>query len=72
MHKGPRHHLLIPNQYMGGGPQVKGFRGYGLAVGRKRGSIFGFPLKLRWYLTQKGKMGWDHPMHAREVGNGEV
>ena len=46
MHKGPRHHPLVPSQYMGGGPQVKGFRGYGLAVGRKRESIFGFSLKL--------------------------
>ena len=46
MHKGLRHHLLVPSQYMGGGPQVKVFRGCGLAVGRKRGSILGFLLKL--------------------------
>ena len=48
MHKGPRHHLLVPSQYMGGGPQVKGFRGYGLAVEKNRESIFGFSLKLLW------------------------
>ena len=48
MHKGPRHHLLVPSQYMEGRPQVKVFRGYGLAVGRKRGSILGFPLKFLW------------------------
>ena len=33
--QGPGHHLLVPNQYMGGGPSVKGFKGCGLAVGRK-------------------------------------
>ena len=53
--KGPGHHILVPSQYMGGGPQVNGFRGYGLAVERKRGSILGFQLKLLW-----GKMScWD-------------
>ena len=36
MHKGPRHHLLVPSQYMGGGPMVKAFRGWGLVVGRKK------------------------------------
>ena len=45
MHKGPGHHLLVPSQYMGGGPQVKVFSGCGLAVGRKRGSILGLLLK---------------------------
>jgi len=34
---GPKHHLLVPSQYMGGGSRVKGIRGYGLAVRRKRG-----------------------------------
>ena len=29
MHKGPGHHLLIPSLYMGGGPRVKVFRGWG-------------------------------------------
>ena len=48
MHKGPRHQLPVPSQYMGGGPWVKVFRGCGLVVGRKRGSILGFPLKLIW------------------------
>ena len=33
--QGPGYHLLVPNQYMGDGPSVKGFRGCGLAVGRK-------------------------------------
>ena len=61
MHKGPRHHLLVPSQYMGGRPRVKIFRGCDLVVGRKKGSILGFPLKLLWgenillgwHLTQK-------------------
>ena len=48
MHKGPRHHLLVPSHYMGSGPQNKGIRGCDLVVGRKRGSILGFPLKLLW------------------------
>ena len=42
MHKGPGHRLLVPSQYLGGGP----FKGCGLAKGRKMGSILGFPLKL--------------------------
>ena len=55
MHKGPRHHLLVPNQYMGGRPRVKVFRGCGLAVARKRGFILGILLKLLW-----GEMSyWD-------------
>ena len=35
MHKGSRHHLLVPNQYMEGGPPVKVFKGCVLEVGRK-------------------------------------
>ena len=80
MHKGRRHHLLVPSQYMGGGPQVKGFRGYGLAVEKNRESIFGFSLKLLWgrmscwdgISPRRRKMGGDHLMHAIEVGNGEA
>ena len=37
MHKGLGHHLLVPSQYMGGGLQVKPFKGFGLVVGRKMG-----------------------------------
>ena len=37
-----RHYLPIPSQYRGGGPQVKGMRGFGLAIGR-RGAYFGVP-----------------------------
>ena len=36
MHTRPNHHLLVPSQYMGGGPRVKGMKGRGLAIGRKR------------------------------------
>jgi len=46
MHKGPRCHLFVPSQYMGGEPRVKGIRECGLAVGRKKGSILGSLLKL--------------------------
>jgi len=49
------HHLFVPSQYMGGGPRVKAFRGCGLAVGRKMGSILGILLKLLY-----GEMSyWD-------------
>ena len=36
MHKGSRHHLLVPNQYIGGGLWVKVYRGCDLATERKR------------------------------------
>ena len=72
MHKGPGHHLLVPNQYMGGGPRVKAFKGCGLAVRRKKRSILGFLLKLFWERCPAGmashpkevSMGWDHFIHA--------
>ena len=46
LHKGPRHHLLVPSQYMGSEPWVKVFRGCRLVVRRKRGSISRFLLKF--------------------------
>ena len=39
MHTRLRHHLLVPSQYRGGGPKVKGIRRCGLAI-RRRGSLF--------------------------------
>ena len=55
-----KHHLLVPNQYMGDGPWVKGKRGCGLAMGRRRSLFCGFRLSsfggnvlLRWHSTQK-------------------
>ena len=65
---------------MGGGSQVKAFRGYGLLVGRNGESILGFPLKLLcggmscWdgISPKSGKTGWDYLMHAIKVGEGEV
>ena len=44
MHKGLGHHLLVPSQYMGGGPRVKVFSGCGLVVGEK-GVYFGVHAK---------------------------
>ena len=41
-------HQPVPSQYRGDRPWVKGKRGYGLAVGRRRELILGFPLKLFW------------------------
>ena len=77
MYKGPRHHLLVPSQYMGGGPWVKVFRGYSLAVGRNGGFILGFPFKLLWKKCPTGivfhlkevSMGYDHLIHAIVVGD---
>ena len=59
-----RHHSLVPSQYNSGGPEVRGKKGYGLAVGRKGKPILGFPLKLFWgkcpagmtYHPKEGKM----------------
>ena len=59
-----KHYPLVPSQYKGGGPWVKGKRRYGLAMGRMGKSIMGFPLKLFWgkcfiemtYHPKEGKM----------------
>ena len=61
---------------MGGGPWIKGIKGCGLAMGRKRGPILGFSLKLLWgempcwdgISLKKVNMSWDHLIHAMEVG----
>ena len=73
--QGLGHHLLIPSQYMGGGPSVKGFRGCGLAVGRKK-SILEFLLRLlsgecfigMTFLPKEINTGRDPLMHAIGVG----
>ena len=75
MHKGLGHHLLVPSQYMGGGPSIKRFRGCGLVMGRKK-SILEFLLRLlseecfvgMTFLPKKINTGWDHLMHAIGVG----
>ena len=43
-----KHHPLVPSQYRGGWPWVRGKRGYGLAMERRGKSILGFSLKLFW------------------------
>ena len=43
-----KHHPLVPSQYKGGGPWVRGKRGYGLAVGRREKPIMAFSLKFFW------------------------
>ena len=63
-----RHHLLVPSQYRGGEPWVRGKRVSGLVVGRRGKFILGFPLKLFWgkcpagitYYPKEGKMSWNH------------
>ena len=67
-----RHYPLVPSQYRRSGPWVRGKRGYGLAVGRRKKSILGFPLKFFWgkclagmtYHPKEGKMSWNHWVHA--------
>ena len=80
IHKGPRHHLLVLSQYMGGGPQVKGIRGCGLAAG-ERGGLFWDPRsnffgkKCPTRMTSHPKevnMSYDHLMHAIEISEGEI
>ena len=56
-----KHHSLVPSQYRGGGPWVKGKRGYGLAVGKRGKLILGFPLKLFW-----GKYPAEMTYHPKE------
>ena len=63
-----KHHQPISSQYKGGGPWVRGKRGYGLTIGRRRKPILGFPLKLFWgkclagmtYHPKDVKMSWNH------------
>ena len=63
-----RHHPLVPSQYKGGGPWVRGKRGFGLAVKRRGKPILGFLLKLFWgkclvemtYHPKEAKMSWNH------------
>ena len=43
-----KHHLLVPSQYKGGWPWVRGKRGCGLAVGKRGEPILEFSLKLFW------------------------
>ena len=40
--EGLEHHQLVPSQYKGGGPTVKGIQRVWFSGGGKRGSIFGF------------------------------
>ena len=76
MHKGLGHHLLVPSQYMSGGPQVKVFRGCGLAMGRNgvysgipaQASLGKCPVRMSFHLKEVS-MGWNHLMHAIEVSD---
>ena len=76
MRKGPRHHLLVPSQYMGGGPWVKVFRGCGLEV-RRKGVYSGVPAQVSLgkcpirmtFHPKEVCVGRDHLMHAIEVGD---
>ena len=74
--QGPEHYPLVPNQYKKGGHMVKGLKWCGLVVGGK-GVYFRIFAKvflgknalLGWNFTQKIQAkGWDHLMHAVEVG----
>lgn len=77
--QGLEHHLLVLNQYKGGGPSAKEFRECGLVVGKKKGLFWGFCrgfflgiALIGWHFTQKRHVkGWGHLMHTIEEG-GEV
>ena len=75
--EGPEHHQPVPSQYKGGGPTVKGIQRAWFGGGGGRGSIFGF---LPWFLLgiypagmvsylKEVINGWDHLMHAIELGS---
>ena len=75
--QGPKHHLRVPNQYMGGGLSVKGFKGCGLVLGRKE--IYSvvlvetpFEKMLCWddIFPERVNTSWDHLMPAIGVGIG--
>ena len=73
--QGPRHHLYVPSQYMGGGPSVKGFKECGLKVGRKEvysgvptETLFGKSFARMAFHPKEVNTGWDHLMHAIGVG----
>ena len=63
--QGLGHHLLVPSQYMGDGPSVKGFRACGLAVVRL---LSGECFVGMTFLPKEINTGWDNLMHAIEVG----
>ena len=71
------HHQPVPNQYKGGGPTIKGIQRVWFGGGGKKGSIFSF---LPWILlgiylvgmvsySKEIIDGWDHLMHAMELGS---
>ena len=58
--EGPEYHQLVPSQYKGGGPMVKGIQRVWFGGGRNRGlylvsnrDFFWEYTLLGWYLTQK-------------------
>ena len=80
VHTWPRHHLLVPSQYMRGGPWVKAIRGCSLTVGRNGSLFWGFrsnffeekcPTRMTFH-PKEVSMSWNHWMHAIDVGEGEV
>ena len=75
--EGPEHHQPVHSQYRGGRPTIKGIQRAWFGGGGKRGSIFGFLpcLLLGIYLAgmvsypKEVINGWDHLMHAIELGS---
>jgi len=71
----PGHHLLVLSQYKRGRPLVKGFRGSGLAVGRKEvyyevpaEASFGEMPCWDGISPKRDKHGRGHLIHAMGVG----
>ena len=75
--QGLEHHQLEPSQYKGSELMVKGIQKVWFGGGGKMGSIFGFQLWLLLGIYFIGMVsyqkevidGWDHLMHAIELGS---
>lgn len=70
-HTKPGRHILVPSQYLIGGPLVKEFRGCNLVVGRKEvyfeilaTASFGEMPCWDGISSKTGKHGLGHLMHA--------
>ena len=75
--EGPEYHQPVPSQYKGGGPTVNGIQKVWFGGGGKMRSIFGFLPLLLLGIYLAGMVsypkevidGWDHLMHAIELGS---
>ena len=75
--EGPGHHQPVPNQYKEGGLTVKGIQRVWFGGGGKWGLYLVFYRDFFWGIYLAGMVsylkkvinGWDHLMHAIELGS---